>query len=131
VEKGSDVNQGDEDFNRGPICSAASSKNYEIVKYLLAKGASLDVTTSLTNPLFSAIVGGSLNIIELLLEHGVNSKVRYNSNTMREMDAVAFALMRGEVDSAGKIALWNASGDEGCAKKLLEEADKIAAMNAN
>jgi hypothetical protein len=49
---------------------------------------------------------------------------------MEDMDAVAFALMRGEKECAEIIALWNANGDEDAAKIALNNADQIAEENA-
>lgn len=130
IEIGVDVNKGDERDNRKPICDAASTGNYDIVKCLLDAGTVLDVSASVRNPLFGAITSRSPAITQLLLEAGIDSTMRYNSDTMKNMDAVAFALMWGDKESARLIALWNANGDEKAAKAALEEADKIAEENA-
>lgn len=130
VEVGIDINLGDKRENRQPICSAAANDHLDVVEYLLRSGAELDVSTSVNNALFSAIVGRSPSIVKLLLEAGICSEVRYNSETMRNMDAVAFALMRGEKEIAQTIALWNVNKDEEAANVLLEEADRIAEENA-
>lgn len=130
IAAGIDVNLGDKRDNRGPVCSAAANNHCNVVEYLLINGAELDVTTSLTNALFSSIVGRSPKITKLLLEAGINSRIRYNSKTMKNMDAVAFAVMRGEKECALLIAIWNANGDEAIAQKALKEADLIAKENA-
>lgn len=127
---GLEVNAGDKREGSPAISSAAASGHLEIVDFLLKSGATMDVSTSVRNPLFAAIVGRSPKIVGLLLESGVDSKVRYNSKTMKEMDAVAFALMRGEAECARLIALWNSNGDEEAADASLAEADKIAEKNA-
>lgn len=130
VQVGSDVDAGDKRDGAGPICSAADNGHYELVEYLLRCGAKLDVSTSARNPLFAAIIGRSVRIVRLLLEAGIDSGARYRSETMKDMDAVAFALMRGEKECAEAIALWNANGDEEIAKAALVEANRIAELNA-
>jgi hypothetical protein len=131
IEAGSDVNAGDRRDNVAPICSAAANGHEDVVSYLLCTGAALDVSLSVRNPVFSAIVGRSPRIVRQLLEAGIDGKVRYDSETMTNMDAVAFALMRGEAECARMIAMWNARGDESAAEIALKEADKIANINAH
>jgi uncharacterized protein len=130
INSGINVNAGSKRENRKPICSAAANGHYELVEYLIHSGSELDTSLSIRNPLFSAIVGRSLKIVNLLLEAGIDSKIHYDSETMRSMDAVAFALMRGETDCARAIALWNAKGSETIAQAALSEADRIANLNA-
>lgn len=131
IEIGVDVNAGDARDNIMPISCAADSDKFQVVKYLLEKGAELDVSSSVRNPLFAAIVGRSPRTVQLLLDAGIDSKVRYNSETMRDMDAVAFALMRGEQECANLIALWNADGNKETALTVMEKARITAAQNAN
>ncbi|MCU7804202.1 MAG: ankyrin repeat domain-containing protein [Candidatus Thiodiazotropha sp. (ex Lucinoma borealis)] len=85
VKLGLDVNAGDKRENVRPICSAASGGYYDVVQYLLNNGAELDVSVSVCNPLFSAIVDRSPDIVKLLLEAGIGSGVRYNSDTMNKL----------------------------------------------
>jgi ankyrin repeat protein len=129
-EFGADINQGDHRENVKPICSAAANSQVESVEFLLENGAVLDTETSVQNPLFSAVVGRSPIITKLLLEAGIDSTVRYSSQTMKNMDAIAFALMRGEKECAQITANWMASGDETKAHSLLKEADEIAKYTA-
>jgi len=127
---GLDINKGDKHDNICPISYAADKGRHEVVAYLLSQGAVLDTSLSIRNPLFAAIVGRSPETVKLLLEAGIDSKVRYNSKTMKNMDAVAFARMQGEMACARMIALWNANGDETLAKEALIEAERIAYDNA-
>lgn len=127
---GLDVNQGDKHDGDKPLGSAAANNHYDVAAYLLRAGSAMDVSSSVRNPLFAAIVGRSPEIVRLLLQSGIDSKVRYTSETMKEMDAVAFALMRGEAECARIIALWNSNGDEEAANAALAEADRIAEINA-
>ncbi len=48
---------------------------------------------------------------------------------MRNMDAIAFALERGQMSIAREIALWNSDGDEAEANALLENGQEIANSN--
>ena len=123
------VNSGDGRDDRKPICSAAANGHYELVSYLISNGSDLDVSLSVRNPLFAAILGRSERIVRLLLEAGIESKTRYNSQTMKNMDAVAFALMQGELECAKTIALWNSEGNSSLAETALKEADNIAEIN--
>lgn len=61
---------------------------------------------------------------------GIDASVRYNSETMQNMDATAFALMRREPEIARVIALHNAGGDPVKAEALLAEATATAAKQA-
>jgi uncharacterized protein len=137
IDLGFDVNKGDKYDDRKPISDAASKGRSDVVAYLLSQGAVLDTSLSVRNPLFSAISGGtaeavssaSPEVVKLLLEAGIDSKVRYNSKTMKNMDALAFARMWGKMECARMIALWNANGDEALAKEALVEGERIAYAN--
>lgn len=113
------------------LCSAAQTNRVSTVRLLIEKGIILDTSEAVKNPLFSAIVGQSPEAVRLILEAGIDSKVRYDSPTMHDMDAIAFALMRGERECAEMIAHWNAGGDQAMADQALVEADKIAERNAH
>ena len=129
IDLGLDVNKGDKYDDRKPISNAASKGRSNIVAYLLSRGAVLDTNLSIRNPLVAAIGGRSPETVKLLLEAGIDSKVRYNSKTMKNMDALAFARIQGEMECARMIALWNANGDEAIAKEALVEAERIAYAN--
>lgn len=111
------------------IVAGCAKGNYETVKYLIENGAILDVSDSGRNPLFSAIIGSSKEIARLLLENNIDSKARYTSETMTNMDAIAFALERGEKDIAELIASWNSGGDHSKMELLLAEGSRIAGEN--
>lgn len=130
VHLGLDVNFGDEQYQAKPICSAALNGNLGAVRILIELGSELDIRTSARNPLFCAIVGRSPEVVSVLLAAGMDASVRYTSDTMNDMDATAFALMRGERACAEQIALSIASGDIDSAKLALLKADQIAEQNA-
>ena len=70
-----------------------------------------------------------LKIAELLLDHGIDSTVRYNTDTMKDMDAMAFACMWGRQDIARLIAERQADGDPETVETLLAKAEEIAEAN--
>ena len=127
------------------LWSACSGGHYDIAEYLLDHGATMDVSASVRNPLFACIpsyvmdrhpVHGSdtppenyLKIAKLLLDRGIDSHVSYNTETMDNMDAMAFAEMWGRKDIARLIAERHADGDQETVEKLLIEASKIADGN--
>lgn len=130
VEIGLNINTGDKRDDRKPICSAAANNHYNVAEFLLKNDAVLDTAKSIQNPLFASIIGRSPEITRLLLEAGIDCTVRYNTQTMENMDAISFALMRGENECAKIIASWLTGGNEIKVKLLLKEADDIAANNA-
>lgn len=130
VEHGFDVNASDGKDGCGPLQLAADKGNYDIAEYLLDQGASLDSSESNFDILFGAIVGQSRDIVRLLLDRGIDSKVRYTDSAyMENMDATAFAMERGELEMANMIALHNADGDAAKAHALVIEAEAIAKEN--
>lgn len=129
IKAGVDPTKGDTREGRLPISSAAHFGHYDVVEFFINIGTDLDVTKSVGNPLFGAIVGRSPEIVELLLRAGIDSTVRYDSPSMDNMDAVAFALMRGETECAKIIALWNSRGDKVAANSAMEKAEEIAIKN--
>ena len=129
VSCGFDINIGSKHDNHRPISSAAFDGHEEVVEFLVAMGAELPTETSAENPLFAAIVGRSPECVRLILEAGIDATARYNTRTMKNMDAVAFAMMQGEVECAHIIALWNAGGDEAAAQAAMRDGDHIASLN--
>lgn len=130
LSRGLSVNEPARRDGRFPIGDAAIKGRVEMVAFLLGRGATLDTSTSLRNPLFSAITVRSAAVAELLIVAGIDTRVRYNTETMRKMDAVAFAMMMGPRDIARMIALHNADGDEAAVEVAMAEGLRIADLNA-
>lgn len=131
VEKGLSVNKADPESGERAINHAASNGNVENVSFLLSIGAELDDSTVITNPLFSAVLGRSKEIAAMMLERGANSKKTYSTNRKLEIDALAFAVERGEMEIANMIAIHNSQGNQERANALLQAADKIADQNTS
>lgn len=95
IKRGIDVNTCGGVTGGNALNDAASQGHYEVVRYLLDSGSKMDVSEPERNPLFSAIYGGHDAVGELLVDRGIDTKIRYSGESMRNMDALAFAKERG------------------------------------
>jgi len=93
VSHGMDVNVRGATIEGRPLDEAASNAHVDIVKFLIHSGATLDVSDSVRNPLFSAIVGGLSDshtaVAKLLIEAGIDTTIRYPN--LNNMDALEYA----------------------------------------
>lgn len=96
IELGIDINKRGGTFDGGAIERAASEGHIKIVEYLISCGAELDTSEPERNVLFSAIQGGHLDIIKILIENGIDTKIKYTGDNMTNMDALAFANEQGQ-----------------------------------
>ena len=103
IDCGLDPNIKGGTFNAGSVNRAASRGYYDIVKYLLSCGAGLETSEPDQNPLFAAIYGGCKDIVQLLLDSGIDYTVRYTGEYMKDMDAYDFAVERGQLEIAELI----------------------------
>jgi uncharacterized protein len=128
--QGLDINSKANSYGDTPIHRAAMEPRPENVKYLLNHGAELDVSTSVGNPLFGAIVGRSPECARLLLDAGIDTSASYvlEGEVKIQSDAIAFAMLRGETEIAHMVALHNAQGDAAKARELVAEGDRIAEL---
>ena len=109
VALGADVNRNGGVSGGGPLNRAASDGHIDIVRYLLACGAKMDVSEPERNPLFGAIYGGHIAVARLLIGSGIDTHVKYTGESMKGMDALAFAHERGQSDI---VELLTSSGTE-------------------
>ena len=100
VKCGLDPNIKGGTYNSGVINYSASNGHYDVTQYLLSCGAELDTTEPERNPLFGAIMCGSKEIVQLLLDNGIDASVRYTGQYMKNMDAYDFAIERGQKEIA-------------------------------
>lgn len=63
------------------------NKNLEIIEYLLSLNIEIITSDSIKNPLFTAIYRGNLDIVKILIKHGVNYKVAYTGDYAQNLDA--------------------------------------------
>lgn len=91
IELGAGINKAGGVYGGSALNKAASSGHIGVVRYLLSCGADMDVSEPERNPLFGAISNGHVEVVKLLIESGIDTKVKYNGESMRDMDALAFA----------------------------------------
>lgn len=108
VELGADMNRHGGTFGGGPINVAASDGHINVVRFFLEQGAKLDTDEPERNPLFSAIHGGHIDIVKLLLSAGIDASIRYTGHYMTKMGAIEFAIERGQLEIA-KLLQMHAS----------------------
>lgn len=143
VERGGNVNVVSSKEGETPLVLAASSGIPEKVRFLLDNGAILQTGKSIQNPLFGAISsytsprGRGLpkenytQIVKMLLDAGIDATVRYNSDTMIDMDAMAFAWMWGRQDIARLIAEHLYPDDKVAQQAAIERARAVAQKTAD
>ncbi|MEW8050538.1 MAG: ankyrin repeat domain-containing protein [Candidatus Thiodiazotropha sp.] len=110
VNLGIDVNVQGGPSNATPLNTAAYEGNADLLQYFLEKNAVMDLSEPDRNPLFAAIHAGHKKIVELLLEAGIDTKVKYTGETMQDMDATAFACEWGRAEIANLIKAHNELG---------------------
>jgi uncharacterized protein len=100
LSKGLDVNARGKTIEGRPLDEAAANGHFQVAKCLVDAGASLDVSESVRNPLFSAIVGGlskgHTEIAKLLIERGIDTTIRYPN--LKNMNALEYADEWGRED---------------------------------
>ncbi len=108
LKAGADINRRSGIRSRSALNAAASRGHLEVARYLLSQGAEMDVSEPERNPLLSAILAGSLDMVKLLLEHGIDATVIYPGEYMPNMDANAysFAWEQGQRQIADYIQKW-------------------------
>jgi hypothetical protein len=71
INKGIDIDAKGGTFDASALNLAAGAGHFEIVKYLIVAGAELDVSLAKRNPLLGAIYGGHKEVVEFLVENGM------------------------------------------------------------
>ncbi len=95
IERGLEINAKGGIADGNALHRAASNGHLEVVEYLFGNGAIMDTSESKSNPLFGAIINEHMEVGKYLVESGIDWKVCYNTETMSNMDAIAFATERG------------------------------------
>lgn len=96
LDSGAEVNALGGTFGGTALNQAAASGKLEAVRLLLSRGAKIDTSEPERNPLFGAIYASSIEIAKLLIDSGIDISIAYTGNSMKGMDAKAFAIERGE-----------------------------------
>jgi uncharacterized protein len=103
IDLGIDLNARGGQFNSNALKLAANMGDFEIFKYLLDAGSEFNTNEPDQNPLFGAITSGSKEIAKLLIDQGINLSIKYTGERMHNMDALAYAKERGELEIAELI----------------------------
>lgn len=101
LDAGLDVNQrGEFAAKENALCAATGSKNAEVVRLLLRRGAVAELETPERDPLFSAIHSRSLDCARELFEAGIDIHKTYDLGNGRLKNALLFAEQWGCQDIA-------------------------------
>ena len=95
------------------INEAAEEGHLAVVEYLLDHGAELSVDEPERNPLFAAIHGGHTAVAKLLIDRGIDTTIKYTGDSMKEMDALAYAREWGRKDIAALLCPKTQSCSQG------------------
>ncbi|USL39665.1 ankyrin repeat domain-containing protein [Priestia megaterium] len=79
---------------------AAAHGNLDIAEYLINQNVEIDTSELDGNPLFAAIYGGHFEIVKLLIENNIDISILFSGDNMKDMDAYAFAIERGQTEIA-------------------------------
>lgn len=110
MSRGLDPNTRSGTLGGSALNEAASSGHQNMVAWLHERGAKFDTTEPERNPLFGAIYGGHIDVVKFLVDHGIDYRVRYTGTYMKNMDALAFAVERGQSAIAAYLrSLQNAA----------------------
>ena len=121
VQHGFDPDQRNED-GCNPAALASAKGKADILDCLLSSGSQIDLSDSVRNPLFGAILAGSSASVERLLEAGIDTTPSYQFGSVPErLDAVAFAVLHGQSALARLIASTH-SRDPRVVDDMLEAA---------
>lgn len=122
MSRGFSVHSRSELFRVSTLTAAARNGRNDIVKFLLGEGVTLDTDTALQNPLFAAVSSGDPDLVQLILNQGIDPLISYTSETMDNMNAIGFAFWNFQENCAETIIEFVAKDDLRLAKSLRTEA---------
>lgn len=100
INSGIDIHAKGGTFSTNALERAATKGYVHIAEYLIKHHVEMDTSEPDRNPLFAAIYGGHFEIVKLLVMNGIDVKIKYSGNNMKDMDAYTFAVERGEMEIA-------------------------------
>jgi ankyrin repeat protein len=106
MEQGADINRRGGIKGGNALNSAASNGHLEVARHLLDQGAAMDVSEPERNPLFGAVLANNVDIVKLLLEHGIDPTVNYPSPTEPAHTAYSFARQMGHTKITEYLNSW-------------------------
>lgn len=105
INAGIDINAQGGTFSTNALERATTKGRLDIAEYLISQNVEIDISEPDRNPLFAAIYGGHLEIVKLLVENNIDISIKYSGKTMKDMDAYAFAIERGQTEIAEYLKL--------------------------
>lgn len=100
INAGIDTNAQGGTSSANALERAATKGHLDIVEYFINQNIEIDTSEPDRNPLFAAIYGGHLEIVKLLVENNIDICIKYSGDNMKDMDAYAFAIERGQKEIA-------------------------------
>ncbi|PEE41269.1 ankyrin repeat domain-containing protein [Bacillus pseudomycoides] len=100
IHAGIDIHAQGGTFSTNALERAATKGHLEIAEYLINHNIEIDTSEPDRNPLFAAIYGGHFEIVKLLVENNIDISIKYSGDNMKDMDAYAFAIERGQTKIA-------------------------------
>jgi hypothetical protein len=91
-EVGFDINATNEHERQSPLLLAVRSGKNDVVEYLLTMGAQMDLSRPDSNPLFVAISADRPAIAKMLIDAGIDTRVKYRGTSGKIKDAHSYAL---------------------------------------
>lgn len=100
INTGIDINAKGGTFSTNALERATTKGHLDIAEYLISRNVEMDISEPDRNPLFAAIYGGHFEIVKLLVKNNIDIFIKYTGDTMKDMDAYAFAIERGQLEIA-------------------------------
>lgn len=69
-----------------------------MIELLYNSGTVFDVSEAAKNPLFGAIYGGHYNVVQFLVEHGIDIEKYYPIGELDKVDACEYAKQLGQTE---------------------------------
>lgn len=104
VDMGADINISGGSRSGTALNVACARGHRDIALFLLSHGADIDTSAPGSNPLYSAIIGGHIDIVKDLIRAGVDTRVAYSNSLSVAMNAEQFARIRGQTEIASLLA---------------------------
>ena len=98
IDCGIDVNRNGDISGGNPIRSAAENGQIDMIELLYHSGTVFDVSEATKNPLFGAIYGGHYNVVQFLVEHGIDIAKYYSIGELDKVDACTYAKQLGQTE---------------------------------
>lgn len=100
INAGLDINAQGGTFSTNTLERAATKGYLDIAEYLINQNVEMDTSEPDRNPLFAAIYGGHFEIVKMLVKNNIDISIKYAGDNMKDMDAYAFAIERGQTEIA-------------------------------